>query len=78
MIQASGVRVSQSGKSAIEIDAGNVNFYGENISIENWAGSFGFSISATSSFAWLGVGFAFTSGGTPFHPASQFHLAQHT
>ncbi len=78
MIQASGVRVSQSGKSAIEIDAGNVNFYGENISIENWAGSFGFSISATSSFAWLGVGFAFTSGGTPIHPTSQFHLAQHT
>jgi hypothetical protein len=78
MIQASGLRVSQSGQSAIEIDAGNVNFYGENISIENWAGSVGFSITSTSSFAWLGVGFAFTPGKTPFHPASQFHLAQHT
>jgi hypothetical protein len=78
LIQASGLRVSHSGKSAIQIDAGNVNFYGENVSIENWAGSFGFSISSTSSFAWLGVGFAFTSGGTPIHPTAQFHLAQHT
>ncbi len=78
LVQASGLRVSRSGKSAIQIDAGNVNFYGENVSIENWAGSFGFSISSTSSFAWLGVGFAFTSGGTPIHPTAQFHLAQHT
>ncbi len=78
MIQASGLRVAHSGKSAIQIDAGNVNFYGENVSIENWAGSIGFSITSTSSFAWLGVGFAFTPGGTPFQPASQFHLAQHT
>jgi hypothetical protein len=78
MVQASGVRVSQSGKNAIEIDAGNVNFYGENIFLESWAGDFGFLISSTSSFAWLGVGFAFTAGGTPFHPAGQFHLAQHS
>jgi hypothetical protein len=78
MVQASCLRVSQSGQSAIEIDAGDVNFYGENVSIENWSGSVGFSITSTSSFAWLGVGFAFTSGGTPFHPAAQFHLAQHT
>jgi hypothetical protein len=78
MIQASGLRVAYSGKSAIQIDAGDVNFYGENVPIENWAGSTGFSVTSTSSFARLDLGFVFTPGGPPLQPASQFHLAQHT
>lgn len=79
MVQATNVRVSNSSLDAIRVDAGNVNFYGENISLENWAGTYGFYISATASYAWLGVGFATTGGtGTPYYPSAQFHLAQHT
>ncbi len=75
MIQATNVRVSDSGLNAIEIDAGNVNFYGDNISIESWSGSYGFYISSSSSYAWLDSGFAYTSGGTPYYPTAQFRLS---
>jgi hypothetical protein len=74
MIQAANVRVSNSGQNAIEIDAGNVNFYGDNISVESWSGSYGFYISSSSSYAWLDIGFAYTSGGTPYYPIAQFRL----
>jgi hypothetical protein len=77
-VQASNLRVVHSGQNGIQIDAGNVNFYGENIYIEDWRGAYGFNIPSTSSYAWLGVGFGYTSGGTPYFPASQFHLAQHS
>jgi hypothetical protein len=75
-IQASNVRVSQSGQHAIHIDAPNATFYGENISIENWHGDCGFSITDGSSGAWLGVGFAYTAGGTPYAPGRQFHVVR--
>jgi hypothetical protein len=75
-VQASNVRISNSGGAAIGIDADNVQFYGENISLENWHGDVGFYISSPSSSAYLGVGFAFSPGGTPYGPAKQFHLAQ--
>lgn len=78
MVQATNVRISDSGENGIEIDAGNVNFYGENVRVENWSGSYGFYISSSSSYAWLGVGFAYTSAGTPYYPDAQFHLAEHT
>ena len=38
MVQACNVRVSNSGINAVRIDADNVNFYGENVSLENWHG----------------------------------------
>jgi hypothetical protein len=76
MVQASNLRVSQSGLDAIRIDADNVRFYGENISLEDWAGDEGFYISSPSSFAWLGAGFTCTAGGVPYGPAGQFHLAE--
>jgi hypothetical protein len=75
-IQASNVRVSQSGQHAIHIDAPNATFYGENISIENWHGDCGFNITDGSSGAWLGVGFAYTPGGTPYAPGRQFHIVK--
>jgi hypothetical protein len=75
-IQASNLRVAQSGQHAIHIDAPNATFYGENISIENWHGDCGFAIADPSSFAWLGVGFAYTSGGAPFSPGRQFHVVK--
>ena len=76
MVQASNVRVSSSGLSAVRIDADNVRFYGENVSLENWQGSDGFHISSSSSFAFLGAGCSCTPGGTPYVPRSQFRLAQ--
>jgi hypothetical protein len=76
MVQASNVRISNSGLSAIRIDADNVRFYGENVSLENWQGGDGFHISSSSSFAFLGAGCACTPGGTPYAPRSQFRLAQ--
>ncbi len=75
-IQASNVRVSQSGQHAIHIDTPNATFYGENISIENWHGDCGFNITDGSSGAWLGVGFAYTPGGTPYAPGRQFHVVR--
>jgi Pectate lyase superfamily protein len=77
-VQATNLRITNSGQNGIQIDAGNVNFYGEDVYIENWGGSYGFYIPSTTSYAWLGVGFGYSSGGTPYAPAAQFHLAQHS
>ena len=74
MVQASNVRVSNSGLAAVRIDADNVMFYGENISLENWRGSDGFYISSRSSFVHLGVGC--TPGDAPYSPRSQFRRAR--
>jgi hypothetical protein len=70
MVQASNVRISNSGLAAVRVDAENVMFYGENVSLENWHGADGFHISARSSFAHLGVGC--TPGDAPYAPKSQF------
>jgi Pectate lyase superfamily protein len=74
MIQASNLRVTNSGLNAIRIDADNVTFYGENVSLENWQGDCGFYIGSRSSFASLGMGFAVTPGRTPYAPGSQFRM----
>lgn len=74
MVQASNVRVSNAGLNAVRIDADNVAFYGENISLENWHGNGGFYISSPSSFAYLGAGC--TPGDAPYVPRSQFRRAQ--
>jgi hypothetical protein len=74
MVQASNVRVSNSGLNAVRIDADNVMFYGENVSLENWHGDAGFHIASSSSFAHLGVGC--TPGDAPYSPRSQFRRAQ--
>jgi hypothetical protein len=76
MVQATNLRVAHSGLDAIRIDADNVRFYGENISLESWHGNEGFYIAHASSFAFLGVGFAFSPGGRPYAPRSQFKLAR--
>jgi hypothetical protein len=73
MVQAANVRVSNSGLNAVRIDADNVTFYGENVSLENWQGNEGFFISSPSSFAYLGVGC--TPGDKPYAPRSQFRRA---
>ena len=74
MVQASNVRISNSGLSAVRIDADNVNFFGENVSLENWHGNAGFYIASASSFAHLGVGC--TPGDAPYAPRSQFRRPQ--
>jgi hypothetical protein len=85
IIQASNLRVSNSGLNAIRIDAPHVNFYGENVFIENWGSDDGFCISASTSIAYLGAGFAYYNTPpttpttppqvkTPCHPASQFKM----
>lgn len=76
MLQASNLRISNAGLNAIRIDADNVAFHGENVSLENWHGTEGFFIGDRSSFAYLGVGFACTPGGTPYAPRSQFKLVR--
>ncbi|HXW78073.1 MAG TPA: glycosyl hydrolase family 28-related protein [Acidimicrobiales bacterium] len=74
VIQASNLRVTFSGLSAIRIDADNVSFYGENVFLEGWKGDCGFYIASPSSFAYLGVGFAAGPGRNPFAPKSQFRM----
>lgn len=73
MVQASNLRVAASGLNAVRIDADDVNFYGENVSLENWRGPEGFHISSPRSFAHLGIGFR-AGPGTPFAPKQQFRL----
>jgi Pectate lyase superfamily protein len=73
-IQAANLRVTGSGLDAIRVDADNVNFYGENVSLEDWHGDCGFYIGSRSSFAYLGTGFVTTGGRTPYAPKSQFRL----
>lgn len=75
MVQASNVRVSNSGLNAIRVDADNVGFHAENLSLENWRGEEGFRITSASSLATLGSGFTCTPGGTPLAPRLQFRLA---
>ncbi|HTV12994.1 MAG TPA: glycosyl hydrolase family 28-related protein [Acidimicrobiales bacterium] len=72
MVQASNIRISSSGGNAVRIDADNVMFYGENMSLENWRGNEGFRIASASSFAHLGIGCNFAGGGTPYAPEKQF------
>lgn len=77
LVHASNVRVSNSGEYAVRIDAANAQFFGENISLENWVGQAGFYIASASSFASLGLGFSTVGGrGQPLYPRSQFRLAQ--
>jgi hypothetical protein len=76
MVQAHNLRVSNSGLDAIRIDADNVSFYGDNVSLENWRGNEGLGIASGSSFAHLGVGFATSAAGTPYSPKSQFRMAR--
>ena len=54
LVQASNLRVSNSGQNAIRIDAPSVKFYGENVFIENWGSDDGFCISTSSSTAFFG------------------------
>jgi hypothetical protein len=75
-VQACNLRVAHSAFNAIRIDADNVTFYGENVSLENWYGDCGFFIGSRSSFAYMGVGFGYTPGGTPYAPKSQFRMAR--
>ena len=82
MVQAFNVRVSNSGLSAVRVDADNVNFYGENISLENWRGDSGFAVTSATSFVHLGVGFrsipASGAGRVLFGPERQFRVAKTT
>lgn len=73
MLQASNLRVTASALNAVRVDADDVSFYGENVSLENFRGSEGFHISSPRSFAYLGVGFR-AGPGAPFAPKSQFRL----
>jgi len=75
-VQAANLRISNSGGNAVRIDADNVMFYGENVSLENWRGPEGFRVASSSSLAYLGVGFSATSGGTAFAPKGQFRFAR--
>lgn len=76
MVQACNLRISGSGLHAVCIEADNVLFFGDNVSLENWNAKEGFYIASRSSYAHLGVGFACTPGGTPYGPKSQFRMAK--
>lgn len=75
MLQVANLRVSSSALNAVRIDADDVAFYGENVSLEDFRGKEGFHISSPRSYAVLGAGFR-AGPGTPFAPKSQFRLAK--
>ena len=75
-VQASNLRITDSGLNAIRIDAGNATFYGENTYIGGWQGSDGMSIASSTSKAYLGAGFDYpASSSNPCHPMSQFQFS---
>lgn len=77
MIQACNLRVCNCSVNAIQVDAPNVKFFGENVSPENWIAGEAFCSGPPSSFAYLGIGFNCSPGDTQVacHPAPQFHVA---
>jgi len=79
LVQASNFRATACGANAIRIDAENVSFYGENISLEDWKGDAGFAITGSNSLAYLDLGFVAQSsvpGTKSFSPPSQFRMSQ--
>jgi hypothetical protein len=75
-VQASNLRITNSGIDAVRIDAGNATFYGENTYIGGWQGSDGICIASSTSKAYLGAGFDYPTGSpTPCHPFNQFHFS---
>jgi hypothetical protein len=85
-VQATNVRLTNAGKSGVRIDAAQVKFAAENLSIEEWNRSAGtnpgFYISTTNgSYAWVGVAFWSAYSGSPvpdlYSPTTRFYLAQH-
>jgi hypothetical protein len=79
MVQALNLRISNSGLCGVSVEADNVNFYGENVSLEGFRGPVGFSVTSASSYAHLGIGFQASPAGGGRQPAlgprSQFRLA---
>jgi hypothetical protein len=57
MVQTSNMRVSNSVFNAIQIDAENAVFWGENVFLLNWCSGAGICLSKKSTTACLGVGF---------------------
>jgi len=75
-VQASNLRITNSGIDAIRIDAGNATFYGDNTYIGGWQGSDGICIASSTSKAYLGAGFDYpANSANPCHPVSQFQFS---
>jgi hypothetical protein len=72
MVQAVNLRVSNSGLCAVRVDADNVKFFGENVSLEGWRGEAGFSVRSRSSVVYLGIGFNAVGPGPATSPGPQF------
>ncbi|HET9061310.1 MAG TPA: glycosyl hydrolase family 28-related protein [Acidimicrobiales bacterium] len=78
MVQASNVRVSNSGLCGVRIDADNVTFFADNISLEGWRGPSGFSVASRSSLVYLGAGFSAAGNGSQVDPRAQFRMASYS
>ncbi len=82
VIQASNLRLTGCGASAVRIEANNVLFFGENVFLEDWGkanpASEGFSIApgCAASIAYLGLGFYYTGTGRPYSPGPQFRRVE--
>jgi Pectate lyase superfamily protein len=75
-IHASNLRVSNSVANAVQIDAANAHFSGENVHLQQWGGRTGLMVSDSSSHAFLGAAFSAEGPNRPFDGQGRFHFAQ--
>ena len=75
-LHASNLRVSNSLANAIQIDAANAHFSGENVHLQRWSGGAGLMVSDSSAHAFLGAAFSAEGPNRPFDGQGRFHFAQ--
>ncbi len=75
-VHASNLRVSNSLASAMQIDAPNVHFSGENVHLQQWASGTGLVVNDGSSHAFLGAAFSARGPNKAYDGRGKFHFAQ--
>jgi Pectate lyase superfamily protein len=75
-VHASNLRVSNSLASAMQIDAPNVHFSGENVHLQQWSSGTGLLVTDGSSHAYLGAAFSARGPNKAFDGRGKFHFAQ--
>ncbi len=75
-IHASNLRVSNSIANAMQIDAPNVDFSGENVHLHQWGGGTGLMVSDSSSHAFVGAAFTARGPNKGYDGRGNFHFSQ--
>ncbi len=75
-VHASNLRVSNSVANAVQIDAADAHFSGENMHLQQWGGETGLMVGDSSSHAFVGAAFTAEGPSRPFGGQGVFHFSQ--